>query len=432
MTAPPEFLTKLLDRYNESGSQSRPNVTLTFAQSLDAKIAGKGGKQLILSGKESMIMTHWMRTMHDGILVGIGTALNDDPQLNTRLLPPREPNPSLNGHNNPYHLPRPIILDMALRLSPQCKLLKNYSDGRGRRPWVVCAEPTADDDKVDWLARRKALEGAGARTVVLAPGPYADGLIPISDVLESLHALGIRSLMVEGGAQVIRSFFQGAKFVNTVIVTVAPTFVGEDGVSYNASLAEMASLLRCAASGISVFCPHTALDCTWGGINDWLAEGVLGTNDVGFVSPLEGEKFSRNGESEGALGRMVTFRTPIPMDVLEKRIKEHLKLPQIQVGYSAVEPSKPVKTVAICAGSGGSVFKGKTADVYFTGEMQHHEVLAAVAADTHVILCGHTNTERGYLPTLATKLDSQLRTAAFSETFDVVISETDKHPLQFV
>jgi 2,5-diamino-6-(ribosylamino)-4(3H)-pyrimidinone 5'-phosphate reductase len=81
----------------------RPYVTLTFAQSLDGKIAGKGGKQLILSGQESMIMTHWyamiirlwylisifvhwetrMRTMHDAILVGIGTALNDDPQLNS-------------------------------------------------------------------------------------------------------------------------------------------------------------------------------------------------------------------------------------------------------------------------------------------------------------------------------------------------------------
>jgi hypothetical protein len=60
----------------------RPRVTLTFAQSVDGKIAGRDGKQLILSGKESMVMTHWMRTIHDAILVGIGTARNDDPQLN--------------------------------------------------------------------------------------------------------------------------------------------------------------------------------------------------------------------------------------------------------------------------------------------------------------------------------------------------------------
>ncbi|KIK52052.1 hypothetical protein GYMLUDRAFT_88833 [Collybiopsis luxurians FD-317 M1] len=237
MTSAPQFLTSLLDRYKDYNSQSRPSVTLTFAQSIDAKIAGKGGKQLILSGKESMIMTHWMRTMHDGILVGIGTALNDDPQLNTRHLPPRDPDPSSNGHSNPYHLPRPIILDTDLRLSPRCKLLKNFSEGRGRRPWVVCAELAAADSRAEWVDRRKELETAGARVVVLDSEAGANGLLPIPVILETLHKLEIRSVMVEGGAQVIRSFFsQGVTFVDTIIVTVAPTFVGEDGVSYNASL----------------------------------------------------------------------------------------------------------------------------------------------------------------------------------------------------
>ncbi|KAF8551094.1 NGG1p interacting factor 3 [Imleria badia] len=69
---------------------------------------------------------------------------------------------------------------------------------------------------------------------------------------------------------------------------------------------------------------------------------------------------------------------------------------------------REVRTVAICAGSGGSVLDGVDADVYFTGEMSHHEVLAAVAAGRYVVLCGHTNTERGYLPILASKLSSTL------------------------
>ncbi|TFY76863.1 hypothetical protein EWM64_g7151 [Hericium alpestre] len=97
----------------------RPFVTLTFAQSLDAKIAGTGGRQLILSGEESMRMTHWMRTMHDGILIGINTALGDNPQLNVRHLP----FPTQNTHFQHYHHPRPIILDSQLRLLPTCKLL---------------------------------------------------------------------------------------------------------------------------------------------------------------------------------------------------------------------------------------------------------------------------------------------------------------------
>ncbi|KAL0581090.1 2,5-diamino-6-(ribosylamino)-4(3H)-pyrimidinone 5'-phosphate reductase [Marasmius crinis-equi] len=83
--SPPPFLTSLLSKHNDETSlpSSRPRVTLTFAQSIDSKIAGVNGKQLILSGKESMIMTHWMRTMHDAILIGIGTASNDNPQLNS-------------------------------------------------------------------------------------------------------------------------------------------------------------------------------------------------------------------------------------------------------------------------------------------------------------------------------------------------------------
>ena len=58
-TTPPSFLTAALSGYDLAHHADRPSVTLTFAQSLDAKIAGTGGKQRILSGKESMIMTHW-------------------------------------------------------------------------------------------------------------------------------------------------------------------------------------------------------------------------------------------------------------------------------------------------------------------------------------------------------------------------------------
>ncbi|KAE9403410.1 NGG1 interacting factor 3-like protein [Gymnopus androsaceus JB14] len=228
----------------------------------------------------------------------------------------------------------------------------------------------------------------------------------------------------------------------SVIIAYHPTIFGALK-SFTLANPLQANLLRCAAAGISVYCPHTALDCTWGGINDWLAEGIMGGKDAGTVRALQQEKISPiNGKSEGALGRLLTLKTPIPMEVIEKRVKQHLKLSQVQVGYATRDgirsPTALVKTVAICAGSGGSVFAGKKADVYFTGEMQHHEVLAAVAAGTNVILCGHTNTERGYLPILASKLQAQLQQQAsksdsgFNEPFDVVVSSSDRHPLQFV
>ncbi|KAF8167216.1 NGG1 interacting factor 3-like protein [Crassisporium funariophilum] len=224
----------------------------------------------------------------------------------------------------------------------------------------------------------------------------------------------------------------------SVIVSYHPTIFGAVK-SFTLSKPLQASLLQCAAQGISVYCPHTALDSVWGGINDWLAEGCMKGKDDGEISALIGEKLNAaSGVSEGAEGRLVTLKEPIAVDVLEKRIKSHLKLSQIQVGYPATVESRssPVRTIAICAGSGGSMLLGQQADVYFTGEMAHHEVLAAVAAGKHVILCGHTNTERGYLPILAAKLTHELQGDEFKDQglgdVEVLVSQKDQHPLEFV
>ncbi|KAI0783324.1 dihydrofolate reductase-like domain-containing protein [Abortiporus biennis] len=217
-----------------SKDDSKPYVTLTFAQSLDAKIAGQNGKQLILSGKESMVMTHWMRTMHDGILIGIGTALNDNPQLNTRHLPAL---PSTFPHR--YHLPRPIILDTHLRFSVDSKLVSNYRAGIGRRPWIISSRPSSENELSEWNSKQQRLQAAGVTVVdVESKG----GQIQIPALLQKLRSLGIRSLMVEGGAQIIKSFLThagletGSKCVDAILVTTAPVFVGNDGVGYGQDL----------------------------------------------------------------------------------------------------------------------------------------------------------------------------------------------------
>ncbi|KAF9015669.1 dihydrofolate reductase-like domain-containing protein, partial [Cyathus striatus] len=194
----------------------RIHVTLTFAQSIDAKIAAKYSRQLILSGIDSLRMTHWIRTRHDAILVGIGTALNDDPQLNVRHLPPADP---------PHHLPRPIILDSHLRFSLSSKLLANYNAGTGRRPWIL----SIHSDDPQWLARKDALEHAGVKVISVHT---SDSLLPLPPLLQTLHSLGIRSLMVEGGARIIASFFSSPDLLDNIIITVAPTIVGDDGLGY--------------------------------------------------------------------------------------------------------------------------------------------------------------------------------------------------------
>lgn len=215
-----------------------------------------------------------------------------------------------------------------------------------------------------------------------------------------------------------------------------PIFKGLQSLTLKNPL--QSSLLRCAAEGISIYSPHTALDSVWGGVNDWLAEGVLDGKDSGTVSSLVGDKMSSTGVNEGGEGRLVTLHSSISMSILESRIKKHLNLPHLQVGYAAPTDVRlsPITTIAICAGSGGTMLVGKKADVYFTGEMSHHEVLGSVAAGTHVILCGHTNTERGYLPVLASKLRHELARDADQDHgaagFDVAVSQADHHPLQLV
>lgn len=77
-----------------------------------------------------------------------------------------------------------------------------------------------------------------------------------------------------------------------------------------------------------------------------------------------------------------------------------------------------ISTAAICAGSGASLLNGINADLYLTGEMLHHDVLEATQKGIHVILCNHSDSERGYLKLFQSRLESQ--------DFTVIISKKDK------
>ncbi|TFY70909.1 hypothetical protein EVG20_g2093 [Dentipellis fragilis] len=269
---PPTFLSTVLgtlEALAEPGTEPlpglvspdplRPYVTLTFAQSLDAKIAGTGGRQLILTAYGRHRVEGRMRTMHDGILIGVNTAVNDNPQLNVRHLP----FPTQNTHFQHYHHPRPLILDAQLRLSPTCKLLTNAAIGAGKAPWVISSAPPPADGFFaaegaaeavqEWEERKAALEEAGARIVLVEretlhpelPPTTTD--LPVHAVLKALKDEGIRSVMVEGGARIIQSFLSASGtsgLVDTLIVTVAPMIVGRDGVGYGEGLEKVPGLLH--------------------------------------------------------------------------------------------------------------------------------------------------------------------------------------------
>lgn len=83
--------------------------------------------------------------------------------------------------------------------------------------------------------------------------------------------------------------------------------------------------------------------------------------------------------------------------------------------------------MGICAGSGSSVLNGLKADMFLTGEMSHHDLLAAVAEGTTVVVCNHSNTERGYLHVLQGKLTSMCE-----NKIKVFVSEKDRDPLEVV
>ena len=86
-----------------------------------------------------------------------------------------------------------------------------------------------------------------------------------------------------------------------------------------------------------------------------------------------------------------------------------------------------VESVAVCAGSGVSVLSGCQADLWITGEMSHHEVLDVIHRRTSIILCEHSNTERGFLSAFKETLSR-----GFANKIDIIISKEDKDPLSIV
>jgi 3,4-dihydroxy 2-butanone 4-phosphate synthase/GTP cyclohydrolase II len=190
--------SRLREAAEYSEQTGQPFVTVSYAQSLDGSIAARPGRPMALSSPESLVLTHSLRATNDAILVGIGCVLADDPQLNVRLA---------SGSN-----PRPIVIDSRLRLPPYARLLTNGSQA----PWIFTSE-TADSD------REKTLQSLGAK--IFRVPSASDAKIDVVAVLKKLGALGITTLMVEGGAQIITSFLI-ARSVNQVVVTISPILVG--------------------------------------------------------------------------------------------------------------------------------------------------------------------------------------------------------------
>jgi 3,4-dihydroxy 2-butanone 4-phosphate synthase/GTP cyclohydrolase II len=184
------------DHYRQRNG--RPFCTLTYAQSIDGCIGFKSGSPMRLSGEESMVLTHWLRSRHDAILVGIRTVIADNPRLNVRMVEGASP--------------QPVVLDSRLRIPLECHLLNNGY----QKPWIAAGQnPDA--------RRELELQSIGARVFRLPTD--SRGRIELESLLGEMAQLGVNSLMVEGGGRVLTSFMK-ARLVDQVIITIAPVVVG--------------------------------------------------------------------------------------------------------------------------------------------------------------------------------------------------------------
>jgi 2,5-diamino-6-(ribosylamino)-4(3H)-pyrimidinone 5'-phosphate reductase len=206
-------------------NSNTPFVTLTFATSLDSQLAIAPGVQTALSGPQSKAMTHFLRSRHDAILIGAGTAIADNPSLNCRL----EGVGGYGGHGLTGQ-PKPVVVDPHGRwqFGEESKVMKLAKEGKGRAPYIVtCVEPSE--------YQRGILEGLGGEFLVLGLSPEDVNAAGSSwhIILEALSHRGIQSVMIEGGGFVINDILgpgPAYSLVDSIIVTIAPTWLGRGGV----------------------------------------------------------------------------------------------------------------------------------------------------------------------------------------------------------
>ncbi|MDP6059648.1 MAG: Nif3-like dinuclear metal center hexameric protein [Pirellulaceae bacterium] len=140
------------------------------------------------------------------------------------------------------------------------------------------------------------------------------------------------------------------------------------------------------------------------------------------VYPLEG--LPPPGLERAGQGRVVMLRRPVTFGVLGGRVRKHLGVATLR----AAAPSKMrrVHRIGLCAGAGGSLLnESGTIDAFVTGEMSHHSVLGAIQRDIAVLLAGHTETERPFLPVYRERLKRLCgRSVAWQ------ISRADRAPLR--
>ena len=175
-------------------------ITLKLATSLDGRIATASGESHWITGEAAREQVHRLRSEHDAVVIGIETALADDPELTVRL-------PRYDGLQ-----PARVILDSRQRLPLGSRLV---ATARDVATYVVSTRPPAPD-----LAR------AGVQVVQVDAGN--DGRIDLAAGVAALARLGLNTLLVEGGGQVAASLI-ARELVDRIEWFRSPVMLGSGG-----------------------------------------------------------------------------------------------------------------------------------------------------------------------------------------------------------
>jgi diaminohydroxyphosphoribosylaminopyrimidine deaminase/5-amino-6-(5-phosphoribosylamino)uracil reductase len=175
-------------------------VTLKLATSLDGRIATAAGQSQWITGQPAREQVHRLRADHDAVLVGVETALADDPELTVRTP----------GYNGPQ--PARVVLDSRQRLSPDCKLVRTARE----IPTYVVATTEPDPRLVELGVR------------VLQVRAVGEDRPELKTVVQTLADEGLHRLFVEGGGQVAASFVR-CGLVDALEWFRAPIVIGGEG-----------------------------------------------------------------------------------------------------------------------------------------------------------------------------------------------------------
>ena len=180
-------------------NHARPAITMSYAQTLDGRIATRDGQSQWISGSESLVFAHRLRAQHDAIMVGVGTVLQDNPRLTVRLAQGRDP--------------LRVVVDSMLRTPLDAAVL---ADGAASRT-IIATTDRAPAERIE------VVRALGAAVLVLPATNTAQ--VDLHALLDALRDRGIGSIMVEGGARLITALLR-QQLVNRVAVCVAPKILG--------------------------------------------------------------------------------------------------------------------------------------------------------------------------------------------------------------